>query len=232
MLSIGAGLPPVPRSLAARIESGTFVEMSELSPEQLGTLSSETPDKGKSRRQVISNILEWIQCFGLYTAVVTRKKPEMIPDLIAYQTIIIEAHLEYEGDGWIGYDRCFRQRMVASSSEAWSHIDPTLWSMAFAGRAKSTRCKFCFSLTHTSPECSWSKDIPKHSSKGHTQPSPTQKICHVWNYSPSPTCTFPNCRFVHTCLICSKDPTATNTAHKALKCPRKAMFNRREPYRN
>ena len=142
----------------------------------------------------------------------------MIPDLIAYQTIIIEAHLKYEEDGWIGYDHCFWQRMVASSSGAWSHIDPTLWSMAFAGRAKLTRCKFCFSLTHTSPACFWSKDMPKHPSNGYTQPSPTQKICHVWIYSPSPTCAFPNCRFVHTCLICSKDPTVTDTAHKALKC--------------
>ena len=142
MLSIGAGLPPVPRSLASRIESGAFVEISELSPEQLGTLSNETPDKGKSRQQVVCNVLEWIQCFGLYTAVVTRKKPEMIPDLIAYQTIIIEAHLEYEGDGWIDYDRHFWQRMVANSSQTWSRIDPTLWNMAFAGRAKLTHCKF------------------------------------------------------------------------------------------
>ena len=126
LLSIETGLPPVPKSLASRIKSGAFVEMSELSPEQLGTLSSETPDKGKSKQWVVCNILVWIHCFGLYTAVVTRKKPEMIPDLIAYQTIIIEAHLEYEGDGWIGYDRCFRQRMVASSSGAWSHIDSTL----------------------------------------------------------------------------------------------------------
>ena len=76
MLSLGAGLPPVPRSLASWIESGAFVEMSELSPELLSTLSSETPDKGKSKQWVVCNILEWIQCFGLYTAVVMRKKPD------------------------------------------------------------------------------------------------------------------------------------------------------------
>ena len=46
MLFIGAGLPPVPRSLASWIESGACVEMLELSTKQLGTLSSETPDKG------------------------------------------------------------------------------------------------------------------------------------------------------------------------------------------
>ena len=154
----------------------------------------------------------------------------MISNLIAYQTIIIEAHLEYEEDSWIGYDCHFQQRMVASSSEAWSPKDPSLWSMAFAARAKSTCCKFCFSLTHTSLECSWSKDILKHSSKGYTQPSPIQKICHIWNYSPSSTCAIPN--LFHACLICSKDPAVTDTAHKALICPSKVMFNCHEPYRN
>ena len=135
MLSIGAVLSPVPRSLALQIESGVFVKMLELSPEQLGTLCSEIPDKGTSEQQVVCNILVCFQCFfGLYTAVVT-KKSERIPDLIAYQTIIIEAHLEYEGDGWIGYDCRFWQRMVSSSRRAWSHIDSTFWSMAFAGRA-------------------------------------------------------------------------------------------------
>ena len=74
MLSIEAGLPPVPRLLASRIESGAFIEMLELSPEQQGTLSSETPDKGKSKQQVVCNILEWIQCFGLYTTVVSNEE--------------------------------------------------------------------------------------------------------------------------------------------------------------
>ena len=44
MLSIGAALPPVPRSLALHIESGAFVKTLELLPEQLDTLSSEIPD--------------------------------------------------------------------------------------------------------------------------------------------------------------------------------------------
>ena len=122
-----------------------------------------------------------------------KKKPERVPDLIAYQTIIIEAHLEYEGDGWIGYDRHFQQRIVASSSGAWSRIDPTLWSMAFVGREKLTHRKFYFRLIHTSLECSWSKDMPKYPSKDYTQPSVIQKICHIWNYSPSAACAFPNC---------------------------------------
>ena len=63
MFSVGTVLPPVPRSLALQIESGAFVKMLELSPEQLGTLCSEIPDKGTSKQRAVCNILEWIQCF-------------------------------------------------------------------------------------------------------------------------------------------------------------------------
>ena len=66
MLSIGAGLRPVPRSLASRAKSEAFVEMSELSPEQLVTLSSETPDKGKCKQRVVCNILEWISVWAVH----------------------------------------------------------------------------------------------------------------------------------------------------------------------
>ena len=40
--------------------------------------------------------------------VLTRKYPEQIPDLSGYQSLIIEAHLEYESDNWLAYDRQFR----------------------------------------------------------------------------------------------------------------------------
>ena len=102
VMAVGAGLPPIPRPLVARIESGAFIEMSELLPEHLGNFTGETSDRGKSKRHAVTDILEWVQCFGIYIAVLTRKHPERIPDLIAYQTTIIEAHLEYEGDVGLG----------------------------------------------------------------------------------------------------------------------------------
>jgi len=37
-------------------------------------------------------------------AMLARKQPEGIPDLNAYQTIIIEAQVEFKGDGWSGLD--------------------------------------------------------------------------------------------------------------------------------
>lgn len=41
------------------------------------------------------NILEWIQCFGIYVAVLMQKHPNRIQDLLGYQTLIVEACMEY-----------------------------------------------------------------------------------------------------------------------------------------
>ena len=108
-LSIGAGLPPVPHKMVARIQRGEFVDMVKLLPDRLGCSYGSTPvDKtSKSKKQSVTNILECIKCFGIYMAVIAKSQPDRIPDLLGYQSLIIEAHLEYAGDGWIGYDKDF-----------------------------------------------------------------------------------------------------------------------------
>jgi len=108
--------------------------MSELLPEHLGNSANDTLDRGSSTKLkhcLVTNILGWIQCFGIYMTVLARKQPMRIPNVIVYQTIIIKAQLEFEGDGWIGYDRRFKQRATAKGpSTKWACIDPTLWSLA------------------------------------------------------------------------------------------------------
>ena len=47
-------------------------------------------------------------------AVCCWNQPHRIQDLLGYQTMIVEASLEYQGDGWLGYDWRFRQRAVAN----------------------------------------------------------------------------------------------------------------------
>ena len=38
-----------------------------------------------------------------------RTCPEKVPDLLAYQMLIIEASMVYEGNAWLGYNHRFRQ---------------------------------------------------------------------------------------------------------------------------
>ena len=61
-----------------------------------------------------------------FTVVRTQKYPEKIHDMLGYLALIIEANMEYEGDGWLGYDHWFRQKAAVSP---WA----TLWNMAFVG---------------------------------------------------------------------------------------------------
>ena len=114
LLAIGAGLPPVPQKLVNKIQAGEFVEMVNISKEQDG--SSDEKKGLKQRRRQVMSILEWVQCFSIYIVVIGEKSPERVKDLLGYQALLLEAHMEYEGGTWMGYDRSFRQSVAASPS--------------------------------------------------------------------------------------------------------------------
>ena len=228
---IGAGLPPIPPRLVTRIESGEFIEMAELVPDNSATSTATQSRPNKSQRRAISNIFEWVKCFSMYIAVVSLKQPHRVPDLLGYLILIMESHVEHAGEGWIGYDRRFREIAATKPNVVWAQIDTTLWNIAFSGKATSARCKFCFSLFHTSAECSWApQQGSPPSGYQHLQQTPTQpsqysrplrrrRICMLYNNEPAPGCSFPDCRFDHICCLCADDPRATDKCHKAIMCP-------------
>ena len=230
VMFIGAGLPPVPQKLVQRIQTGEYVDMAELLPDRLGVnagppVEGDKEDKKQKRRQV-TNILEWIQCYSIYMAVRAQKHPDKVHDMLGYQALIVEARMEYEGDGWLGYDRRFRQTAAASPDTPWAKIEPTLWNKAFVGQARAARCKYCFSLTHMADDCDWAPTpstsrTPKQggtSSGGRPRPA---QVCYEWNHNPSPVCSFPNCKYQHICWYCSRDPQVTSKDHKAMFCQRR-----------
>ena len=239
MFSVGAGLPPVPKKLVDRIQGGEFVDMAELLPDRMGCtaalFNNEKVDKLlKSKRRQVTSITEWIQCYSIYAAVLTAEHPGRIQDLLGYQALIVEACSEYGNEAWLGYDRRFRQMAAANPGITWARIDPTLWNMAFTGQAKAVRCKFCFSLTHTSEECDWAPTTrvattlvtvapPQPPNPPQRWKNPAQ-ICFSWNHSNDPHCAFPGCKYQHICLYCAKDPQVQYKNHKAIHCS-----NRRRP---
>ena len=217
--------------------------MSDLLPDRLGfnatPLLEDDKDEARGRklkRRQVSNILEWVQCFGIYMAVLTEKRPEWVPDLLGYQALILEARMEYVGDGWLGYDRRFRQRAAANPDTIWARLDPTLWNIAFAGQARASRCKYCFSLTHLTEECDWAPPPPKNPQ----HPGPAQKagtnrprsrdtpVCFQWNHTPNPNCVYAGCKYWHTCLFCHNDPSVANKEHEAIFCPRRRQLSQRQ----
>ena len=223
----GAGFPPVPSKLVKKIEAGDFIDMAKLRPEGLGTMEDSAPGRStKGKTKMISNILEWIRCFSLYVAILSRSAPHRVPDLLSYQALIIEAQMEYPGDHWLGYDRRFRQRAAVTKTTKWSKIDTTLWHLAFAGRPSIARCKYCFSVTHCSSDCELAPDPdppaqeqPAAPSRRSTAVPSRPPVCFAWNEDPSRGCTRKNCKFEHICYICAKDPSIRNKNHKAVRCP-------------
>ena len=93
------------------------------------------------------NALEYI-----YIAIISRKQPARVIDLLGYQNLIIQAYQEYRGDCWLGYDHGFRQQAAATPTR-WAVVDPTLWNLAFSGQAGTSHCRYCFSLSHCSSDC-------------------------------------------------------------------------------
>ena len=74
-------------------------------------------------------ILKWLQAYSIYVAVRSSKFPNRIPDLMGYQSLIIETHLECKNDCWIGYDCRFRQQAVSQPDRPWAAVEPTLWNL-------------------------------------------------------------------------------------------------------
>ena len=108
-VALEASLPPILSKLITRIEAGEFIDMGELLPGRVGISRPNDSGKALTEHRTISGILEWIKCFNVYMAVISRKQAGRISDLLVYEILIIEAHMEYSGDAWLGYDIRFRQ---------------------------------------------------------------------------------------------------------------------------
>ena len=89
---ISGGLPPVPAKLVKMIRDGSFIEMAELLTDTLISPHCEVDDHTAGHKKTpkeVTDIVDWIQCFGMYIAVVSLKEPHRIPDLIGYQNLIV-----------------------------------------------------------------------------------------------------------------------------------------------
>ena len=212
---ISNGLPPVPATLIKRVEQGLFIEMAELSPSYLDSAELITGNQHGSRKQLpeVSDIVEWVQCFGIYVAIISRSKPKRVADLIGYQSLIIGASHNCREGQWIIYDRRFRLKASASHTKQWSTVDITIWNMTFPDRAIKSRYPpgvIPQGLPHPSPS-----HRPTHQ---HQFPTTKIKpICLDWNDNPN-GCTRTACQYDHTCYRCVHNPRIQDKHHKASEC--------------
>ena len=153
---VGDGRPPVPTKLAQKIRRWEFVDMGELLPE-----FSQRDDEAAAKRswtakkpRQVTDIFSWMQCFTTYVSVLGPAYPEAVPELMAYAATIIRVSQDFSGLAWQRYDAGFRRQAAITGNRQWSHINATLYTMCFTGKALSVaRCELCFVSTHTTTEC-------------------------------------------------------------------------------
>jgi len=126
-------LPPVPAKLVRRIQDGLFVEMGELSPDRLDFPDLPATEQSASTPKVqeVTDIIEWVQCFSVSTAIIHRSQPDRLPDLLRYQNLMVQTSLLCQEGRWVIYDQRFRLKASALRLQQWSTIDITLWQLAF-----------------------------------------------------------------------------------------------------
>ena len=161
---LGEGLVPLPAKLVQRISNLEFVEMYELLPESwLVTEGNEGASSGqakavclfpKRRKAPVMDALVWVQCFAAMAGVLSTKYPTKVPEFMAYQALIVKCSRDYEGIGWVLYDRAFHRQVAVTKDLNWSKLNPTLHSLCLAGRARRNKfCSACLSDNHSVEQC-------------------------------------------------------------------------------
>ena len=193
---LGQGRPPIPPKLVTQILANKFIELSELLPENLESpqceSSSFTIEGGaivpitkvsSKRKQEISDILTWVECFTSYITVMSTLFPSRARDLLSYMALIIRMAKRYTGNCWLNYDRAFRLEAAASNLSHWSQVKPDLYSYHTSVSSTETYTRFAAqSSNRREPQGSQS----------------ASEICRSWNTG---ACTSPRdfCRFRHRC---------------------------------
>ena len=247
---LSEGLPPVPAKLVGRIWKGEFIDMAKLLRDNLEAQRrggwQEMPSSSASglsrQRREVPDLLSWVQCFGVYTAVVASQYPERVQKLLAYQTLMVREARRCGGKGWLSYDSYFRQQMVGEwRGDEWGRLNPYLFSSTFLalGGAHRPNCSLCLESDHHEDECALARAnpvsavAPKHlpqsprdlvrdsgsrASKGKASRS---TVCFQWNQG---ECVYPYCKFRHICVRCGGD-------HRIIHCrslgSQPAMVDRR-----
>ena len=130
-LYLGHGVIPLPQRLLTKILNLEFVEMQDLLPEAWLTLTDDDAAKycstsaagGRKRRPPVTNIFTWLQGFASMVSALSTKYPGMVPEFLAYQSTIIKCYKDYDGLGWVHYDRAFRRQVAITKNLNWSHIN-------------------------------------------------------------------------------------------------------------
>ena len=76
----------------------------------------------------MADISTWLLCFNQYMAALCSVYPGMLLQMLAYVNMIIQAQLQFSGDGWLTYDRMFHTAAGTGRNTEWQKVDASLYA--------------------------------------------------------------------------------------------------------
>ncbi len=239
-LSLSPATAPFPQKLVDKVRSGQFVDMRDLLTDNVSLLQQlETfgghcsvpalPGALKPRLQEIATLPSWLYCFLAYVAL--KAEDPGVRDMLAYARLLIREAQRHGGNGWLDYDRVFRQQAAIDHTLRWNSLHPGIQASTLVGCASGpvTFCTLCREPDHTAELCALSylqspasllpptpsTAIPPVTSLRprvpfKRRPESLAGICVSWNKG---RCSFPNfCKYRHVCATCQQYHMARDCA--------------------
>ena len=215
-LSLSISLRPVPGRLVQLIRSGRFIEMRDLLYDN-STLRGHyeglhgstglqlLPVSSRPRVREVTTLSSWICCYLTYCAV--QAPDQATRDRMTYAILVVREAMRHGGQGWLDYDRLFRQQAAINPGLQWNAIHPQLQATTVLNQrptAQGNFCTLCQECDHSSSQCALAQVQQSAGRSGvgaYRPPSrPSSRICASWNDG---ACIFPGtCNYRHICLNC------------------------------
>ncbi len=181
---LGPTLPVVPARIVRCVLRGDYVDMAELTEDnlELELRRSTEGEEGKptplSKLKPVADPLIWARSFCLYAGIVVSTHPGKARDLLAYLATLLAG--AEKGDWWRAYDSRFRQQIPALELAEFGKLDQALY----------TRSIF---------------DTGVQAEGRSAPPAKRRKVapCFAWN--DGKPCVASPCRFSHVCSKCGGD---------------------------
>ena len=230
----GEGLPALTWKCVDKILAGEYIDFTELPPAKGKFKSIPSTVEGQmgvvqaadllESRQLIPDLATWVQCFGVYTVVITSKDPSCMKNMLAYLALIAKFSQKYRWPSWVIYDQNFGQEAAEKGCKDWSKVDPSIHAQCFTGASISQEnwCKRCYSIDHASDNCPIKPYAASRKREGPLQVSAPPKkrpaphsnpaVCRKYNLY-NGDCKFGEaCKFQHKCEKCGEH------GHPVSKC--------------
>ena len=232
-LVVSNSLPPLPAKAMEKIQQGQFLDFKDLLPDNLALLSQLQAmgnSAPQSRLREIRDPLSWVFYFMYFLAAST--SDPIARQLSAYGQLVIHLSQKHGGQGWLAYDRLFRQQKAAGSSLQWNELNtPLMASTVWAQSDVTYSCSLCAGSDHSQTSCALAVlSHPSYSAPHSRQPAFTpskpdsrfepyrKPICRRFNRG---NCTLVSCNFRHICSVClQKHPAIECQLRKPKEAPR------------